>query len=42
MQDFGASDFLDEAGNFESVLDVDEEEDRFKFEGELKNNYQPP
>ena len=34
-------DFPDEAGNFKSVLEV-EEEDRFKAEGELKNSYQPP
>ena len=40
-QDFGASDFPDEAGNFKSVLEADEK-DRFKVKGELKNSYQPP
>ena len=37
---FGASDFPDEAGHFQTIIKA-EEGDHSKVEGELKNSYQP-
>ena len=38
LQYFGASDFADEVGNFQSIIAADED-DCFKVEGELKTSF---